>query len=375
MKLIIQPEDGIGPLLAGIKSAKKSIEIVIFRFDRADIEAALKAAVGRGVAVHALIAYTNRGGEKNLRKLEMRLLGAGVTVVRTAKDLLRYHDKMIIIDRTVLYVLSFNFTHLDIDHSRGFGIVTKHKQVVQEAVKLFEADSARKTYSAGHHTFIVSPANARKQLALFIKKAKKQLLIYDPKIGDTQMLELLENRSKAGVEIKIIGRLGRPSAELTAQKLLKTRLHTRTIVRDHRQAFVGSQSLRQAELDSRREVGIIVHDSKVVNTIIKTFEADWAANAQAKVYEESIGKDETSKSKKIVKKAVKGLLKDQPHLAPIAQDAVQQVVEKAGNEDLNHKEVQETVKEAVMEAVKTEKVQDAIRDAIKEAVQKSSDSE
>ncbi|HLZ17653.1 MAG TPA: phospholipase D-like domain-containing protein [Cyclobacteriaceae bacterium] len=375
MKLIIQPEDGIGPLLAGIKSAKKTIEIVIFRFDRADIEAALKAAVGRGVTVHALIAYTNRGGEKNLRKLEMRLLGAGVTVVRTAKDLLRYHDKMIIIDRTVLYVLSFNFTHLDIDHSRGFGIITKHTAVVQEAVKLFEADTSRKAYSAGHHAFIVSPANARKQLALFIKKAKKQLLIYDPKIGDTQMLDLLESRAKAGVEIKIIGRLGRPSAELTAQKLSKTRLHTRTIIRDQRQAFVGSQSLRQAELDSRREVGIIVHDSKVVSTMIKTFDADWDANKQTKNNGESKGTEEASKSKKIVKKAVKGLLKDQPHLAPIAQDAVQQVVEKAGNEDLSHKEVQETVKEAVMEAVKTEKVQDAIRDAIKEAVQKSSDPE
>jgi phosphatidylserine/phosphatidylglycerophosphate/cardiolipin synthase-like enzyme len=373
VKLIIQPDDGIGPLLAGIKSAKKSIEIVIFRFDRAEIEAALKVAVGRGVVVHALIAYTNRGGEKNLRKLEMRLLGAGVTVVRTAKDLLRYHDKMMIVDRKVLYVLSFNFTHLDIDRSRGFGIVTKHHKSVHEAIKLFEADTTRNTYSAGLSTFVVSPANARKELAAFMKKAQKQLMIYDPKIGDTQMLDILEDRAKAGVQIRIIGRLGRPSSLLTAQKLIKTRLHTRTIVRDHRQAFVGSQSLRQAELDSRREVGIIVHDSKVVSTIIKTFEADWATNEQTKGNGESKGTAEASKSKKIVKKAVKGLLKDQPHLAPIAKDAVQQVVERAGNEDMGHKEVQETVKEAVMEAVKTEKVQDAIRDAIKEAVQKSSD--
>jgi hypothetical protein len=41
------------------------------------------------------------------------------------------------------------------------------------------------------------------------------------------------------------------------QKLAGQRLHTRTIVRDRRQAFVGSQSLRTAELDARRELGLI----------------------------------------------------------------------------------------------------------------------
>src|SRR5258705_9257677 len=84
VKLLIQPEDGIAPLVAAIKHARKSVHIVIFRFDRADIEAALKAAAKRGVSVTALIAYANRGGEKSLRKLEMRLLGEGVTVSRTA---------------------------------------------------------------------------------------------------------------------------------------------------------------------------------------------------------------------------------------------------------------------------------------------------
>ena len=87
MKLLIQPENGVAPLVAAIKKARKSIDIVIFRFDRAEIEAALQAAAKRGVSVSALITYTNRGGEKSLRKLEMRLLDPGVTVSRTADDL------------------------------------------------------------------------------------------------------------------------------------------------------------------------------------------------------------------------------------------------------------------------------------------------
>ena len=38
VKLLIQPDDGIAPLLAGIRSAKQTIEIAIFRFDRAELE-------------------------------------------------------------------------------------------------------------------------------------------------------------------------------------------------------------------------------------------------------------------------------------------------------------------------------------------------
>jgi phosphatidylserine/phosphatidylglycerophosphate/cardiolipin synthase-like enzyme len=108
VKLIIEPTDGAAPIVAAIKSARKSVEIVIFRFDYKSIEAALKAAVSKGVKVTALIANANRGGVKNLRELEMRFLGAGIVVARTDDDLVRYHDKFIIIDRHTLYMLSFN---------------------------------------------------------------------------------------------------------------------------------------------------------------------------------------------------------------------------------------------------------------------------
>ena len=80
MKLLIQPDDGIKPIVQALKKAKKSIRILIFRFDRIEIEKALVEAVGRGVTVQALIAHTNQGEEKNLRRLEMRLLSQGITV-------------------------------------------------------------------------------------------------------------------------------------------------------------------------------------------------------------------------------------------------------------------------------------------------------
>ena len=54
------------------------------------------------------------------------------------------------------------------------------------------------------------------------------------------------------------------------------RLHVRAIIRDDQEVFVGSQSLRELELDGRREVGLITRDARVVKAIDDVFEADWA---------------------------------------------------------------------------------------------------
>ena len=358
MKLLIQPGDGVAALLAGIQGAKKSIEIAIFRFDRAEMEAALKAAVSRGVSVTALIAYTNRGGELNLRKLEMRLLAVGVAVSRTSDDLVRYHDKIMIVDHRVLYVLSFNFTHLDIDHSRGFGIVTRNAPLVKEAVALFNADVARQPYKPTLNDFVVSPLNARAVLGAFIGKARKELLIYDPLIDDQEMLRALAARAKAGVAIKLIGKAGGRGTALEVRALVNLRLHTRTIIRDRKQAFLGSQSLRRMELDQRREVGVIVHDVKAVAHLAKTFDADWDRK-ETKTVAKSMAKP------KRLRKTVKALVTELSPLNPVVKEAVRDAVQDA-SASLTQKEVKATVAEAVKEAVK-----DRVKELVKEAVEAS----
>lgn len=290
MKLIVQPEDGVQPLVNAIQKAKKCLDVVIFRFDRMELEKAIANAVARGVVVRALIAHTNARDEKSLRKLELRLLAAGVMVARTADDLIRYHDKFMVVDRTTLFVLGFNYTRLDIDVSRSFGVVTKNRRLVGEALKLFDADVTRQPYTNGVDTFVVSPVNARAVLGAFIKKARKQLLIYDPRLSDTFMIRALQDRAKAGVDVRIVGRLGNGGSGLRIQKLPGTRLHVRAIIRDGRRASIGSMSLRKLELDARREVGVIIREPALVKRLVAVFEADWALTDLAK-QEAEIEKD------------------------------------------------------------------------------------
>ncbi len=359
MKLIVQPRDGVTPLIQGIEEARHSIDIVIFRFDRNDVERALENAVARGVAVHALIAYLNRGGEKKLRRLEMRLLEAGVTVARTSDDLIRYHDKMMIVDKTMLYVLAFNYTYLDIDHSRSFGIVTDDPSSVKEALSLFAADTQRKRYTAEMENFVVSPVNARQRLAAFIEGASRQLLIYDPKVSDRPMIKLLVERARQGVDVRIIGRLTR-RAEGVLVRDPAVHLHSRTIVRDGEQMFVGSQSLSADELDARREVGIIVDDQSAVAEVIKTFEDDWVKQEPAPGEPESEGETPAHKA---AKKAVKAISKELPPVVPILEEAVRKAVGADTEIKLDAELVEETVRGALKEVVR-EVVKNAVQDAV-----------
>ena len=280
MKLIVQPDAGVVPIVKAIKTARKKIDIFIFRFDRDEIEKALAAAVLRGVTVRALIAHTNRGGEGRLRKLEQRLLAAGVLVSRTADDLIRYHAKYMIADN-VLHLFGFNFTKLDIDKSRSFAISTRDLKAVQEAAKLFESDVTRQPFTPGTSNLVISPDNARATLSAFIKGAKKELAIYDTKVHDPGMIKLLKERVAKGVAVRVIGNVKSKDGGIDTRSLSGMRLHVRAIVRDRTRAFVGSQSLRKDELENRREIGLIISNPVVAKKLLQVFEADWADSGKS----------------------------------------------------------------------------------------------
>ena len=351
MELLVQPGTGIKPLLDGIDKAEHTVQIVIFRFDRGEIEAALTRAVRRGVFVHALVAFTSQGqgGEQTLRNLEMRLLADGVSVARTATDLVRYHDKLMIIDQKSLYMLGFNYTYIDIERSRSFGIVTEKKEWVEEAVKLFTADATRQQYTPECDTFLVSPGNSRQQLLKFIQETRRQLCIYDGKLTDPDMIRLMQQKAKEGVDIRVIGAIGKRATGMKVAAL-PMRLHAQTIIRDGEQMFLGSQSLRTLELDARREVGVIIDDAvHIVQKALEIFEADWngikhSAVSSADTPASEIEPDtETPASHSppaglSVKEAVK--------------EAIKSAIMEAIDESPSSKLVKEAVKEAAREAVR-----------------------
>ena len=136
--LIVQPDAGLTPVIHAMRHAKRAIDVAIFRLTRRDVQDALGAAVARGIKVRALVAHKNGSNENRLRKLEQQLLASGVTVARTADEFVKYHGKFIVIDDT-LHLLGFNLTKTDVTRTRSFGIRTRDRRAVQDAMALSRA--------------------------------------------------------------------------------------------------------------------------------------------------------------------------------------------------------------------------------------------
>jgi phosphatidylserine/phosphatidylglycerophosphate/cardiolipin synthase-like enzyme len=344
VKLLTQPEDGTRPIIEAIEKARKTIEIMIFRFDLKDIEQALLKAVKRGVAVQALIACRSSGGKQRLRALEARLLDGGATVARTNDDLIRYHGKFLVIDGKKLLLLAFNYTHDDVARSRSFGIITTNEKLAAEAQKLFRADCARQPYTPACKTLLVSPLNARDGLTKLLRGAKQQILIYDPEISDREMVEILENRIKAGVEVRVIGGVKALRSDLPVRYCHPLRLHARLIVCDRTAVFLGSQSLRRLELDARREVGMVFRHPTLAARLVKAFESDWDSAKAAQL-----------PADKVAKRVAKEVAERIAEVAPVVERlAGKKVPIDPENLELG---VKEAVKTAVHEAIR-----DAVRD-------------
>ena len=356
VKLLIQPDHGIKPIVDALKKAEKSIQILIFRFDRTEIEKALVAAVRRGVTVQALIAYTNQGEEKNLRRLESRLIAQGVMVTRTNDDLVRYHGKMFIVDEKELYLLGFNYTHMDIDLSRSFGIVTSTPGLVKDALRLFESDSKRQKYSASKDGLVVSPVNARERLTDFISGAKKRLLLYEMKISDRDFVKLLNKKISEGVEVRILSRASAKSGAIPVRRISQ-RLHLRAMMRDGEEGFVGSQSMRKLELEARREIGVIFKDKKIVKEMEEVFEKDWKSSEPA--VEDQITAALAIPANKVAKEVAKHIA-----IKPVVEQVLDKVIDSKGDAAFEPEEVAQTVREAFRE-----EVHGAVMNALHELVQ------
>jgi hypothetical protein len=162
------------------------------------------------------------------------------------------------------------------------------------------------------------------------------LLIYDGKLTDPQIVRLLQTRAKAGVDVRVIGHFSKQDSGIQAVKLTSTRLHAQAIIRDGRQVFLGSQSLRKVELDARREVGLITRDPRVVKSLLDTFEVDWLSSISMKASREK--KDEAT--------AIAATLKE------VVKDVVKEAVVGAGGVAPGAKQVKAVVQEAIKDAVK-----------------------
>jgi phosphatidylserine/phosphatidylglycerophosphate/cardiolipin synthase-like enzyme len=287
-QLIILPEAGSKPVLDLLNSAQRSIRMTMYLLSDRDVMDALKSARGREVDVRVLIEAQPTGNVTVNQQTIKDLQAANITVKTSNPAFRLTHQKSIVIDERLAFITTANLTRASFTTNREYGIIDSNPDDIAEIINVFEADWKRTLPTVSNANLVWSPPNARSRLLSFIDGATKTLDIQAEEIQDKQVEDAITNAVKRGVQVRLITspatnankidqtsieRLGRANVQV---RWVKTPyIHARMMVADNARAFIGSENFSTTSLDSNRELGILITDSKIVQTLSSTFASDW----------------------------------------------------------------------------------------------------
>jgi len=140
-------------------------------------------------------------------------------------------------------------------------------------------------------------------------------------------------------------------------RIAPIRLHVRGMVRDGKEAFLGSMSMRRLELGARREIGVFFRDPKCVKQMAGVFESDWAASSPA-LSGDLLAAALDKPAKKVAKVVAKKIA-----VKPVVEELLDRIMDSSKDMPFEPEEVAETVREAFRE-----EVHDAVVNALREVV-------
>lgn len=261
-RLVLAPAARREAILRLMRSAQRTLILSMFRCDDLSIVDELAAAVKRGVQVRILITQRARGWKEKLKDLTALLRSLGADVRPYDNPLMKYHAKYIVADDGPALVTSMNFTRKCFDETCDFLVFSDDPEVISGLKVLFERDCASAHTGTPQvpplvpmtDRLIVGPERSRQSLTGLIAKAESSICIMDHRVTDPEILAILADKKRQGVQLQVIG-MNRTDGLIC---------HGRMILLDGKTAIIGSIHLSSPSLDSRREVAIVVEEPNLV---------------------------------------------------------------------------------------------------------------
>ena len=291
--LVVLPDDSAGPMLDAINHASKSLRIKMFIFSDPAILQAVIAAHKRGVDVRVMLNPARRSGESENAESRKLLTSAGVSVLDSNPEFDLTHEKSMVVDDEIAFVMSFNWEPRNLTETRDYAVVTSAHHEVAEVMECFDADWSRKPFTPGDHSHLIwCVGNGRQRIGQFIDSAKHTLWLQNERYQDPVIIERLVKAAERGVKVHV---MARPAHKLKREKLLEgvgglrilddvgvkvhklkgLKLHAKLLLADNVRGIVGSINLAPGSFDSRRECAIEVRDENVVDRLHDVTQADW----------------------------------------------------------------------------------------------------
>jgi phosphatidylserine/phosphatidylglycerophosphate/cardiolipin synthase-like enzyme len=296
------PSDGgLQPVIDAIAGAKKSIRMMMFHLTVPDVENALIAAKSRGVDVKIILDAKNLEGRGSGATVAQRLVDHGIEITKSSPAFSITHVKAMVIDDARAIVMSLNLTR-PFDHTRDYAIVTDDATVVDEFLRVFQADidnAAAKTGNTpplGSPALVWSPIDAESRIVALVESAGTSIIASTENLGDKPLGDALGRAAKRGVKVRLmapmcdlgnsplrnlpyVDDLDHANVDARVMPPPSTReqpyIHAKMMIVDGARGFIGSINFSENSMKHARELGILFDDHAAIVAFTNAFEADW----------------------------------------------------------------------------------------------------
>ncbi len=140
--------------------------------------------------------------------------------------------------------------------------------------------------NAYHDNFVISPTDAREKFRILFEWANESLWLYFQYISDDTLRDVLIEKARAGLDIRLIVSERSYDEDVTEldvlrdagieiQYLEKQKMHSKAILVDEEYLFIWSVNFSSYSLDKNREIWLVFKNEKVVQKFVQLFEKDF----------------------------------------------------------------------------------------------------
>jgi len=293
LRLIVEPDDGLQPVVDFIQSAESSLLIKQFTFTEESFIQAVIERKNAGVDVRVMLNTQRSGGDRANDETFEKFENAAVNVQWASPKFYVTHEKSMVVDGKAALIATFNLSEKYFSLTRDYGVITEQPHRVAQITEVFDADWEHRDWTASSYEGLLwSNTNSRYHMAQFIDTAQHRLDIQHPKYVDAVILDHIAAAADRGVKVHVLcgGKHGisewdildtfaslrtlrRFGVKVHKQKNL--RVHAKLLIADDEHALLGSMNIDRSAFDMRRELGITISEQEVVARLKEIFDSDW----------------------------------------------------------------------------------------------------
>jgi cardiolipin synthase A/B len=290
--LVTEPDQGLTPIYNLISSAKSTLDMTMYELTDMQAQQLLVQAASAGLTVRVIL---DQNLEKSSNTAAYNYLSSqGVEVHWANPKYSATHQKTITADGATTAIMTLNLTSQYYSTDRDFAVIENDPNDIAAIGTTFDADFANRAITPPDGDDLVwSPTNSESVILSVINSAQHSLLVENEEMSDRNVIQALVNAAGRGVQVRVVmtnsdndyasefNQLVASGAAVSTYAFnAPLYIHAKVILADYgssgAQAFIGSENFSNASLTENRELGLIVSNPAILQSIETTLTGDFS---------------------------------------------------------------------------------------------------